>query len=341
MAIYRLDMKTFSRSGGRNGSRATHAAAYRAGERIRDERTGALYNHSRRHDVLHKEIVLPGSLAGRGSEMSWARERQRLWNAAEHAERRRNSRVAREYTVALPHELAHEQRLRLAQAFAQEIADRHHNAVDLVLHAPRHDARNFHAHLLATTREVTPEGLGPKTAMELSDNRRRERGLGRGVDELRHLRERWATLTNEALRDANLQVRVSHLSLRAQGIEREPTVRLPLSAWYMEQAGRYSVAAERARAAHEVRMQRLRAERIAARTERSVESPPPTAAGAPRESLQEMRARALEEWQAMRRQEKERAAAIQEERAPAAELGGDKSRERSAARQEREYELER
>ena len=59
MAIYHLQIKPVTRSTGRT---ATAAAAYRAGERIRDERTGALYNHTKRADVLHKEIFLPSSV---------------------------------------------------------------------------------------------------------------------------------------------------------------------------------------------------------------------------------------------------------------------------------------
>ena len=56
MAIFRLQINPVTRSTGRS---ATSAAAYRAGEQIRDERTGTLYDHSRRQDVLHKEIILP------------------------------------------------------------------------------------------------------------------------------------------------------------------------------------------------------------------------------------------------------------------------------------------
>jgi len=101
MAVYFLNMKTFGRS---SGSNAASAIAYRAGERIRDERTGKTYDHSDRRDVLHKEIVLPSKFAD--DDMAWARDRSSLWNAAEGAEKRKNSRVAREYLVALPVELS-------------------------------------------------------------------------------------------------------------------------------------------------------------------------------------------------------------------------------------------
>ena len=81
MAVYFLRSKHISRS---NGSRVTRAAAYRAGERIRNEGTSEVFDYSSRRDVAYKEIVLPADLAGR-AEMAWAQDRSTLWNAAEHA----------------------------------------------------------------------------------------------------------------------------------------------------------------------------------------------------------------------------------------------------------------
>src|SRR5258708_38874279 len=83
-----------------------------------------------------------------------------------------NARVAREYLVALPVELSPPQRLELVRGFAQELSDRYGFAVDFAVHAPRDfpgsDPRNFHAHLLAPTREVQLEGLGAKTTLDMS-----------------------------------------------------------------------------------------------------------------------------------------------------------------------------
>jgi hypothetical protein len=247
-------MKTFTRNAGRRGSRATSAAAYRAGERIRDARTGTAYDHRHRNDVLHKEIVLPRELAARGPQMDWARDRARLWNAAEHAETHRNARVAREFTIALPHELDGPARVRLAQTYAHTLAERYRNAVDLVIHAPRGDARNFHAHLLTTTRELTPDGLGRKAALELSGTERHRRGLVRWADERSWLREHWAEVTNQALREAGLQLQISHLPSPTRDLTRPP--RLPLAAYHMEREGRRSFLAERIRARHAAQLQR-------------------------------------------------------------------------------------
>jgi ATP-dependent exoDNAse (exonuclease V) alpha subunit len=246
MAIFRLDIRPVARSSGRT---ATSAAAYRAGERIRDERTGALYNHSKREDVLHKEIFLPSRLDPTDARTEWARDRSTLWNMAEKAEKMSNSRVAREYQVALPAELSPEQRVNLARAFSRELSDRYNVAVDLAVHAPRPegDPRNFHAHLLATTREVTPEGLGPKTGLDMAGGTRSELGLPPSREEFRTLRARWSELTNEALQAANSEARVDHRSLQAQGVDRAPIPYLPWGALAAERRGERSEVAERIR----------------------------------------------------------------------------------------------
>ncbi len=243
MAIFVFQMKSFSRAAGTRGSRATSAAAYRAGERIRDVRTGAIYDHRGRQDVLHSEILLPAALGSLSP--SWTQERASLWNAAEQAESRSNARVAREFMVVLPYELTAADRLRLARGFAQQIAERYGNAVDLVLHAPRHDPRNYHAHLLATTREVHAEGLGRKTALELTSTERHRRGLLRWSEERLWLRERWAEVTNQALKEAGLDARIS----AAYPAQRTSSPRLPQIAYHIEQRGGHSFVAERLRAA--------------------------------------------------------------------------------------------
>src|SRR2546423_10956226 len=217
MAKYFLHVKVFSRG---KGSRVTRAAAYRAGERIRDERTSEVYNYSDRQDVLHKEIVLASQFAGR-TDSNWARDRAALWNAAEHAGRR-NARLAREVLVILPRELAPAQRTELARSFARELAERYRSAVDLAVHEPRRDSdeRHHHAHLLMTAREVTPEGLGRRTALELSGTERHARGLPPSKAELLWMRERWAQVTNQMLLEAGLTERVDHRSYQAQDIDR-------------------------------------------------------------------------------------------------------------------------
>ena len=251
MALFYLQISSLARNQGR---RATAAAAYRAGMKIRDERSGDLHNYARRKDVLHTEIMLPSGVAGQAPE--WTRDRAQLWNAAERAESRRNARVAREWQVGLPSELPAAQRLLLARAFSQELADRYNIAVDLAVHEPRpgSDPRNFHAHILGTTREITAQGLGAKTGIDMPLAERLRRGLPSVPEEFRAIRERWANLTNAALQTAHIDARVDHRTLQAQGIEREPQPRLPMAALKIERAGGFSYVAERLRDEHRARV---------------------------------------------------------------------------------------
>jgi ATP-dependent exoDNAse (exonuclease V) alpha subunit len=254
MALYFLDMKTFNRS---QGSSGPSLAAYRSGERIRDERTRHTYDHTDRLDVMHKEILLPSRLAG--VDMSWATDRSALWNVAEAAEKRKDARVAREYLIAVPSELTHPQRVDVVRGFARDLADRYGFAVDVALHAPRNfrgsDPRNFHAHLLATTREVSREGLGRKTTFDLNGDSRRKLGLGPGIRELFYARQRWAEVANVALESAHVDARIDHRSLAAQGITRERKLWIPRVPYEIERRGGHSFVAEQIRKNHGARLE--------------------------------------------------------------------------------------
>jgi hypothetical protein len=255
MAKYFLRSKHISRG---KGARVTRAAAYRAGERIRDERTSEVDDHSDRLDVAYKEVTLPTALEGR-EDMSWTQDRSTLWNAAEHAGRRRNSRLAREWLVLLPPELTSGQRIQIVRNFAKELADRYRCAVDVCVHEPRPgaDRRNHHAHLLMTTREVTPDGLGPRTSLELGGRERRLLGIqGSSRDEYLAIRERWAQITNEGLQRAGLTARVDHRSFKRQGIDREPAPTIPEKVFYAEQRSQTpSAAGDEIRARHRERVE--------------------------------------------------------------------------------------
>jgi ATP-dependent exoDNAse (exonuclease V) alpha subunit len=301
MAIFHLHTRSISRGAGRS---AAAAAAYRAGERIRDERTGVLHNHSHRTDVSHKEILLPSRL--QAGQCSWATDRASLWNAAERAELRHDARVAREYQVTLPFELSAVERLRLARSFAQELAERHNVAIDLAVHAPPAggDPRNHHAHLLATSREITASGFGGKAGLDMTGSERRRRGLPVGIAEIKAVREGWATLSNQAFEAAGLQVRVDHRSLRAQGIDREPLPHIPARAFYMERRGLHSEIAERIRERYRARVQ-ARLARAAGPTG----GHPPV----PEVDLEQLRRQAREAWLELRGRAPDRSTAVQNE----------------------------
>jgi hypothetical protein len=253
MAFYMLDVKIISRE---KGGCATRAAAYRAGERIRDERTRTPHDFTYREDVVHKEILLPSRFSA-STDMDWARDRATLWNEVE-LTARRNGRLAREVLVVLPVELTASQRVQLARRFGQELAERYLAGVDATVHPPRPGSSelNHHAHLLMTPRQVTPEGLGPRTILELSGTELHALGLGPSKNELLLTRERWAQVTNEALRQAGLDVRVDHRSLKARGIDREPAPYIPHKILCMERkTGMPSKTGEAIRAAYRERVE--------------------------------------------------------------------------------------
>ena len=235
MAIYHLSVKPISRKGGRC---ATAAAAYRTATKIHDWLSNQVFDYTRKRGVEHSEIVLP-TTAAPTLDINWALDRQALWNAAEAAENRSNSRVAREYEVALPHELNAGQRMELVRAFAAELANRYGVAVDCAICAPHRtgDERNYYAHIMTTTREITATGLGRKTDIELGDRDRGKKGLASSRQEIASIRELWAMLTNEYLKRQGIDARVDHRSSEAQGIEREPTAHLGPAVSGMERRG--------------------------------------------------------------------------------------------------------
>lgn len=231
MAIYHASMKPVSRASGRS---AVASAAYRAGERLTNERDGLTHDFSRKQGVEHTEIVLP-----EGSDAEWAKDRSALWNAAEATENRKDARVAREFEIALPHELSAEQRLELTRDFAQDLANRYGAAVDFAIHQP-HDAsdvRNHHAHLLMTTRTVEAEGLGDKTYIERENKWLLSNDLPTSQMQLRDIRQSWESHANEHLARAGLDIRIDHRSHLERGLEIEPTEHMGVHATQMERKG--------------------------------------------------------------------------------------------------------
>lgn len=131
----------------------------------------------------------------------------------------------------MPSFLSAEERQGIAEDFAAELVERYGVAVSVAMHQPgkNGDDRNYHAHILFTTREMTPEGLGKKT--RILDDRKT------GPGEVVKLRELAAGIINDALKAANSDIRVDHRSFKERGIEQEPTTHLGPAASEMERRG--------------------------------------------------------------------------------------------------------
>ncbi|MGV1918139.1 Ti-type conjugative transfer relaxase TraA [Rhizobium sp. 22-785-1] len=231
MAIYHCSAKPVSRSGGRS---AVAAIAYRTASLLTNESDGLTHDFTAKKGVVHSEVVLPDDV-----DADWALDRSALWNAAERAERRRDSRVAREFEIALPHELSADARLSLARAFAQDLADRYGAAVDFAIHVPqgKSDIRNVHAHVMMTTREVTPDGLGEKTMIERENRWLLANGLPTSHMQMRDIRKAFADHANRHLLEAGLDIRVDHRSHLDRGLELSPTEHMGVYASQMERRG--------------------------------------------------------------------------------------------------------
>jgi hypothetical protein len=200
MASYHFSAQPVKRSEGRS---AVAMAAYRAGERLKDERRGVDVDFRRRRGVVHTEIVAPPGAA------RWLLDRSTLWNGVERMEKRHDAQLAREINVALPHELSAAERLELVRAFVQEQFVARGMVADIALHVPvvekGDDPRNFHAHVMLTLRQAGPTGLRRVKTREWNSDRM-----------LAQWRQAWSRHQNAALARRGHVQRVDHRSLAVQ-----------------------------------------------------------------------------------------------------------------------------
>lgn len=208
MAHFHASLTCLSRS---KGHSAVAAAAYRSGQSGRDLRTNMVHDFTRRKVVTFSQIFVPD-----GAQKC---DRFDYWNQAEAAERRKNSTVARDLVLSLPVELPHAARVQLIEVMAKWLNDRYQCLVDAVLHDPSHmnDPRNFHAHLLMSTRRITSSGFSEK-CRELDD-------LRRGRSEVRRIRATWCDVVNSQLERHGFDVRVDHRSNLDRDLLELPTIR--------------------------------------------------------------------------------------------------------------------
>lgn len=229
MAIYHLSAQIIGRSAGRS---AVAAAAYRAHERIEDERTGLLHDYSRRRGEIETFILAPKSAP------DWVQDRARLWNAAEATEKRSNSQVAREINVALPVELSRQEQRALLQEYVQKLFVNDGMVADVAIHLG--DPGNPHAHIMLTTRMMGPDGFTFKNR-EWNDR-----------DRLQEWRENWANFVNYELRKKGFSdQQIDHRTLEAQGIDRMPQIHEGPNVREMEKKGKGTERGDWNRAAKE------------------------------------------------------------------------------------------
>ena len=208
MAIMHLSASIVKRSEGKS---AVAAAAYRACEKLLDERQDMTFDYSNKADLVRAEIFLPENAPPEFSD------RATLWNTVEATEKRVDSRLAREIQVALPVELTAEQNWALAQEFVKTYFVDKGMISDVAFHAG-HGNDQPHLHILLTLREVTALGFG-RSAREWN-----QREL------VNTWREGWAELANTHLALNGHDVRIDHRSYADQGIDLIPQNKVGVSA---------------------------------------------------------------------------------------------------------------
>lgn len=213
MAIYHLSGTVISRSQGRS---AVASAAYRSGERLRDERYDKTHDYTRKDDVAYSEILLPENAP------SWMQERESLWNAVELGEKRKDAQLAREIQISLPRELTLAQNIELAREFVQKEFVGRGMVADLCIHndkTPDGESQP-HAHILLTFRAVNTEGFGQKV---------RE---WNAKENLLLWRESWAETANRHLALQGHDLRIDHRSYQEQGIDLTPQSKIGTAVAY-------------------------------------------------------------------------------------------------------------
>jgi Ti-type conjugative transfer relaxase TraA len=218
MAIYHLHVKVIGR---RAGSNAVASAAYRSASRLRDERLGRDQDFSGKRGVVHSEVTLPDN-----APEAWG-DRERLWNAVEAFEVRKDAQLAREVEFALPRELTEAQGIELARDFVRSEFVGLGMVADLNVHWDRAEdgMPKPHAHVMLTMRSVDENGFGQK----VRDWNRTEM--------VERWRERWAELANERLAELDIDARIDHRSLEARGIALEPQSQIGAPAKRIEVRG--------------------------------------------------------------------------------------------------------
>ena len=147
MAIYHLEAKVVSRGAGRS---AVAASAYLSCSRLYNDYDGIQHDYTRKQGLVWQQIFLPEY-----APQEW-KDREKLWNAVEEVETAKDSRLAREFVVALPIELNREQQIELLQNFIHEQFVAEGMCADAAIHDT--DGRNPHAHILLTVRPLDEQG---------------------------------------------------------------------------------------------------------------------------------------------------------------------------------------
>ena len=256
MAIYHFSTKPVSRK----HKSSVALSAYINAEKYTDERTNRTFDYSNKKGVLDSQCYAFDENNNRVRLKNTT-----LWNASEQAEaknkRQDSARTAREYIVAIPHELMEKDKkegVKCIANFCDKLAQKYNVAVEFALHDQDYDEhgngnKNYHFHLITTTRAVSFDSennlvFGKKTAFEMSDSDLKKMGEKRTKDQLIDIRKLWADVANKYLEKHNFDERIDHRTLKEQGLNRKPKIRLSMADSEKEKNGERTKAGDYNRA---------------------------------------------------------------------------------------------
>ena len=203
---YHVEVSPLSRGKGRSlGS----VLSYISGKEIHDNYSGKTYRH-RRFDLVQFRVYLPPSAPNA------LRDLQCLCDELNKVEKRKDARTGRLFICSLPNELMPGEWARIVNEFIQENFVSQGLCAVAAIHRGKlpsnHPKSNPHVHIIVSTRTVGPEGFNPK-----KDREHNQRSY------IEIWRRAWARVQNRAYERCHVKKRVSHESLRVQGVERKPT----------------------------------------------------------------------------------------------------------------------
>lgn len=256
MAIYHFSTKPISRK----HKSSVAVSAYINAEKYKDERTNRTFDYSNKKGVLDSQCYAFDENNNR-IELN----NSQLWNGSEQAEaknkRQDSARTAREYIVAVPHELFKNDiatGVNCITDFCDKLAQKYNVAVEFALHDQDYDEngngnKNYHFHLITTTRAVSFDSennlvFGKKTAFEMSDSELKKIGEKRTKDQLIDIRKLWADVANKYLEKHDFDERIDHRTLKEQGLNRKPKIRLSMADSEKEKNGERTKAGDYNRA---------------------------------------------------------------------------------------------
>ena len=249
MAIYHMQAKVVSRGSGRS---AVAASAYMSCSRMYNDYDGIQHDYTRKHGLIYQEVMLPPM-----APSEW-NDREQLWNAVEETEKTKDSRLAREFVVALPVELDKDSNISLLQDFIKKNFVDMGMCADFAIHDT--DGHNPHAHILLTVRPLNENGTwqyktekeylcikdGEEKGYERIDKHPKSSRYGRqnpiseqwnSDEQLCIWRANWTDAVNKMLARNQINATIDHRSFADQGITEQPTIHEGYIAQNMEKNG--------------------------------------------------------------------------------------------------------